>query len=252
MAVKSLVVCVGLQKTGTTSLTKALEILGYRTAHYLTSLLSDRWYGVREFAPQDKVFSLDPERMVKALEPYDAVTDSPVSSPEVFSMLDQQFPGTKFIYTTRDLPSWMKSVERHNTMDHFAHQLKGRIETYKDYDPDRDYVFSCDSIGITEYLYRTPYKKLTPDVYAEAYLQHQRQVEAYFEKRQEDLLVLNVAEEGQWEKLCVFLGKEVPRKKFPHQNKTDKNGWERAMDGVMRFGRRYTPQPIKAVVKKAF
>lgn len=251
MADKQLVVCVGLQKTGTTSLTKALEILGYRTAHYLTDLLSDRWYGVREFAPQDKVFSLDPARMVKALEAYDAVTDTPVSSPEVFSILDRQFPGTKFVYTTRDVPSWTRSVERHNTMNHFVSQFQGRIETYRDYDPETDYVFSCDSIGITEYLYRTPWRKLTPDVYAQAYEQHQREVEAYFAGRPDDLLVLDVTEEGQWERLCSFLGKPIPGKRFPHENKTDKNGWERAMDQAKRFGRKYTPQPIKAMVKKA-
>lgn len=79
---------VGLSKTGTTSLNKALEILGYRTIHYppLTSI---------------------PD----LFKSFDAGTDTPVACS--FEELDSHYPNSKFILTLRDEASWLRSAELH-------------------------------------------------------------------------------------------------------------------------------------------
>ena len=73
---------VGLSKTGTSSLSAALTILGYRTVHY---------------PPLDRLREL--------LDDSDAATDTPVACS--FRELDRQYPGSRFILTVRDPDSWL-------------------------------------------------------------------------------------------------------------------------------------------------
>ena len=76
---------IGLSKTGTTTLTQALEILGYSAVHF--------------------------PRNFKEIEFFDAATDAPVA--DMFEALDAKFPGSKFIYTVRDREQWLRSCERY-------------------------------------------------------------------------------------------------------------------------------------------
>ena len=41
----------------------------------------------------------------------------------------------------------------------------------------------------------------------------------YFRERPQDLLVLDFAKGDGWEKLCRFLGADIPESEFPHANK---------------------------------
>lgn len=78
---------IGLPKTGTTSLTEALEILGYNATHYPSG------------------------DALEAADKYDAVTDSPAAIR--FKELDVHFPGSKFILTQRRDEDWLKSIKKH-------------------------------------------------------------------------------------------------------------------------------------------
>lgn len=78
------VFCVGLGKTGTTSLKEALRLLGYRTIR-----LPLDWQGITEF---------------------DAAL--PGVSAAMYPELDRAFPGSKFILTVREADGWLKSIER--------------------------------------------------------------------------------------------------------------------------------------------
>jgi hypothetical protein len=75
---------VGLSRTGTTSLTKALRMLGYRTVHFPTS----------------------DEQIAR----HDAATDASVAYR--FEELDRAYPGSKFILTVRDEEAWLRSYEQ--------------------------------------------------------------------------------------------------------------------------------------------
>jgi len=70
----------GLSKTGTRSLAKALMILGYRTIHYPWSM-------------QD-------------IDRYEASLDIPVACR--YKELDSKYPGSKFILTTRPFDEWIE------------------------------------------------------------------------------------------------------------------------------------------------
>ncbi len=83
---------IGLSKTGTTSLDRALEILGFQSVHYpdASAMLAGR-FGV--------------------LDACEAACDISVSA--FFAELDRAFPGSLFVLTTRDMDAWLGSMRRH-------------------------------------------------------------------------------------------------------------------------------------------
>jgi hypothetical protein len=78
---------IGLSRTGTTSLSEALGILGFSAVHYPSNM--------------------------RDIETHDAAADLPVA--DTFEMLDATFPGSKFIYTVRERTRWLESCRRHWT-----------------------------------------------------------------------------------------------------------------------------------------
>lgn len=96
---KQKVFCIGFHKTGTTSLTKALESLGYRIYDNKIDLLSNL------------VVNNDIEQLLLLAEQYDGVQDNPW--PLIYKELDERFPNAKFILSTRSTEKWIKSVVNH-------------------------------------------------------------------------------------------------------------------------------------------
>lgn len=95
---KTKVFGIGFHKTGTTSLARALAILGYRVTGS---------NGVN-----DPDISRNVYRMAYALaEEFDAFQDNPW--PIIYREMDQRYPGSKFILTLRPTESWISSQVRH-------------------------------------------------------------------------------------------------------------------------------------------
>jgi hypothetical protein len=92
------VFCVGFQKTGTTSMRSALEVLGYRVAGH---------FGVDD--PEIRHNALP--QALKLAGKYGAFQDNPW--PVLFRELDAHFPGSRFVLTVRDPQRWMASVVSH-------------------------------------------------------------------------------------------------------------------------------------------
>jgi hypothetical protein len=57
------------------------------------------------------------------------------------------------------------------------------------------------------------------DIYLERYERHNREVLEYFKDRPGDLLVFDIPKDVGWEKICNFLGHDIPNEPFPHANK---------------------------------
>lgn len=88
--------CIGMNKTGTTSLNRALEILGYRTIHHRKENIQ----------LLEEMISTDGTPPI--LERYDAFTEAePLSGSWQF--LAERFPDAKYIFTTRNLEDWLTS-----------------------------------------------------------------------------------------------------------------------------------------------
>ncbi len=91
------VFCIGFHKTGTTSLAKALELLGYRVTGP---------NGTKDPDIADKVWSMADS----LVQEYDAFQDNPW--PVIYKEMDQKYPGSKFIFMTRSSDSWISSQVR--------------------------------------------------------------------------------------------------------------------------------------------
>lgn len=91
------VFCIGFPKTGTTSLSQALSILGYRALDWPRAHLEPKKGWIHYFKKSN----------------FDAFSDSPLSILGFFKELDKAFPGSKFILTTRKPESLIKSWENY-------------------------------------------------------------------------------------------------------------------------------------------
>lgn len=90
--------CIGFQKTGTTSLGKALEILGYDVCGPI---------GVTDPRIGEKAI----DWAIETIPHFDAFQDNPW--PLLYKELDAMCPGSKFILTTRPPHSWIRSMRKY-------------------------------------------------------------------------------------------------------------------------------------------
>jgi hypothetical protein len=198
------VFCVGRNKTGTTSLEAALQLLGLRMGLQARGEMLRSDWSRRDFT-----------RILELCRTADAFQDVPFSLPFTFQALDMGFPGSKFILTLRDSPEqWFDSVKRFQTKI----VNKGRLPTADDL---REFEYRYKGYlwdaFVTNYGNdeRLLYDK---DTYIARYLSHNRSVIDYFRFRTDDLLVLNVGEPDAMRRLCEFLGLPFRGQTMPRLN----------------------------------
>jgi hypothetical protein len=90
------VFCIGFNKTGTTTLGKSLEMLGYKNSSFNLDVWKDYKAG--------KI-----DKVLKYTSKFDSFDDLPWLKEEFLPILDKTFPNSKFIYLDRDEESWKKS-----------------------------------------------------------------------------------------------------------------------------------------------
>lgn len=199
--------CIGLNKTGTTSLNKAMRELGY--------VIGNQHKG-------EKLLYAWAERDFKKIihHCYSAqfFQDIPFSLPYTYISLDQAFPESKFILTIRDSPE-----DWYNSLTAFHAKLWGknrRIPTKEDlknsYYGKKGWPWIANRL-----IYNTPERDLYNKIQLiDYYNQHNNNVIEYFRHRAGDLLILNVGDQKAYSKLCEFLDIENEEKEFPWENKT--------------------------------
>src|SRR4051812_14602679 len=97
---KEKVFCIGLNKTGTTSMKKVLENFGYKLNIQREAEMLSVEYSKRNFKP-----------VIDHCLTADAFQDAPFSFPYTFVILDHYFPNAKFVLTVRDsTEQWYKSM----------------------------------------------------------------------------------------------------------------------------------------------
>lgn len=169
---------IGMFKTGTTTLGRALNDLGF-------SVFNGPWINEKEVyydAWNPNISNFEPYKasIVAKVKAYDAFADYPFMY--IYPLLDEWFPNSLFIYTERDSHAVANS-------DRAMWLRKGKS------------------------LLDIPTKK----VFVQRYLRHQEEVLSYFEGR-DDFLRVNWSSGDGWEKLCNFLNCPTPDSSFPHRN----------------------------------
>lgn len=178
------VFCIGLPKTGTTSLHDAVQILGLRSVHWPHDPET-----VRQIRNGDYRLSV--------MDACDVVSDTPI--PAIFPQLDRAFPGSKFILTERARESWLRS-ERNAPFNHDAPKPGSHRDFYR-----------ALLYGVTAF---------SEERFGWVYDEHVARVDRYFAgDRAGDLLRIDITRNAGWEPLCDFLGLPVPDVPFPHSNR---------------------------------
>ena len=174
------VFCLGLSRTGTSSLHAASIILRIPAIHYPVELVP-RW------------FSGDFSRA--STEPYEFISDVP--TPLFFEEFDSTHPQARFILTYRPVDRWLDSVEKHFRAN--------AVSTTKTVPRDLIRLACYGTTGFHRQRMRSVYQR------------HLDKVSCYFASRPKDLLAINIDDEkNPWGVLCKFLQVQVPNTPFPH------------------------------------
>ena len=173
---------IGLSKTGTTSLFAAFHMLGYRAGTYRHM----KRKGLSKWFKGD--FSHD------YIDDFDAITDLPIGA--FYPSLDNKYPGSKFILTTRKKADWLNSCKRF-----FALQKRNLEKAGSFYNQTQLSTYGIASFDEAQFSH--------------IYDCHEDNVRNYFRGRDNDLLVISITEGDGWEKLCPFLEKPIPDCDFP-------------------------------------
>lgn len=174
---------IGLMKTGTVSCSEALKELDYSVAHFNE---------LREIMePTGGWLSGDFE--TDWLKDYDAAFDNPI--PAVYPQLDRRYPNSKFILTLRDRDAWLESCRKYLAAVPAVYEYRKLV---------RSAVYGVFEFDEERWIY--------------LYRKHIDDVRKYFAGRVHALLEINICNGEGWEKLCPFLGEEMPKTAFPKQN----------------------------------
>jgi hypothetical protein len=203
---KQKIFCIGRNKTGTTSLKKAMRDFGYITGNQRKAERLIQYYKTRNFKP-----------IIEYCKTAQFFQDAPFSWPFTFIAMDVAFPGSKFILTVRDNPDqWYRSL----TKFHGKRMAQESLPTKEDLQNDT-YCYKGWAWEVNQMIYDVsedePYQK---DILINHYEAHNAYVLDYFKYRSKDFLLLNVAEENSYYKLCKFLEQKPLYEKMPWENKT--------------------------------
>ena len=131
--------------------------------------------------------------------------------------MDTYFPGSKFILTIRDADSWYESIRKFHRLDSIFGSNAQSLEALK----EATYCYKGFAYEAMTLVYDLPGDDPHDrDTLIEHFNFHNQLVRHYFKNRPSDLLVLDVAEEAAYAKLCRFLGRPVTTEEFPWENKT--------------------------------
>ncbi|RXP45403.1 hypothetical protein EC396_15570 [Lutibacter sp. HS1-25] len=193
------IIGIGFHKTGTSTLRAVFEILNFSVLGPRTDLAND-------------IFDANWDKVFKLADKFDVLEDNPWAV--IYKELDAQYPGSKFIMTTRDENKWIKSVVNH---------------------------FGGDTTRMREYIYGEG--NGDPEnlalLYLERYRRHIIEVKDYFKDRPEDLLIISWEQGHGWKEICDFLKINQPKKEFPHVNKGAYTNSEKILKNLKDFLRPY-------------
>jgi len=190
---------IGLSRTATTSLNQALVMLGLKSFHWA-------------FRPENRILRVEDAYFC------DALTD--INAAFCFETLARMFPKAKFIYTTRPLDGWEKSIARHYGVKTPA-QLKQRLRKMPVTDVPAPTPAGLKHAVIYQAIHHALYTEHAS--WKDAYLAHENAVKTYFGDSPR-LMELDIFERKHgWKELCAFLEKPVPEAPYPSAS-WDANG----------------------------
>lgn len=204
---KTKIFCIGMNKTGTTSLKHAFIDLGFIIGNQKAAERLLPFYRNGDF-----------QKIVNYCHTGQVFQDIPFSYPETFKHLDQAFPGCKFILTVRDSPEqWYQSVIKFESK---MFGKNGELPTKSDL-KNAKYIWK----GWVWECYKAVWPTPEDDIYNQEILMnhynaYNQSVVDYFKERPNQLIVINIAAKESYKRLMAFLDIKSRYTDFPWENKT--------------------------------
>lgn len=219
------VLSLGMGRTGTASMQKALQLLGYPTYHGFEMHANKPDNVMWNEALDMKYQRTAAAKAAKPWEPEDwrkffdqllghvsAVTDLPcnVFSPELMAA----YPEAKVILVEREIEAWYRSWE--NAL------IKGLetpgIDLYKYVIPDLDAMLGVAREGVMVHQFHAADTKEYRANARSTYRAHYAEIRALLKDQPGRLLEYKLG--SGWEPLCAFLGQEMPDVPLPRINES--------------------------------
>lgn len=187
------IICVGRNKTGTTSMQTFFTNVGYSVApqHEGEHLIFKA-----DFKPDEQFWTW--------MDKYEVFQDVPFSHTWFLPELVKRYPAAKFILTVRDEQDWYASLTNH-IFKHLGVSDDTDGEDIVNAIKNDTYIAK----GYMEALYKKTYGQCEPNTvydktkHIHAYNQHNKSVRNMIDKS--NLLELNVSEQGDAKQICEFL-----------------------------------------------
>jgi hypothetical protein len=201
--------CIGSGKTGTTSLEKLLTQFGFIMGNQPAA----------EVLSRDWLLKRDARRIIDYCYTAEAFQDAPFGFPDLYKILDEHFPNSKFILSVRNnADEWFASLVRFHTKLFSSdpnrppdeNDLKNALHCYKGYMYE-GYYANYGQFGIAPY---------EPTAYKNEYLKLNEAKRDYFKNRPNDFIEINLSNAEDFQRLCRFLHVKTDIKSFPHENRT--------------------------------
>jgi hypothetical protein len=201
--------CIGSNKTGTTSLKREFEELGFKVGNQRQAELLAR-----------DIIAKDYQTLIDYCKSAQVFQDVPFSQNDIYKVLDQNFPNSKFVLSVRD-----SSEQWYDSLTKFHAKMFGNGEI-PNWDVLRNtrYVYRGwafenikEIFGVSEHY--NPYDKR---ILINHYENRNEEIIYYFKNRPNDLLVINLSDNNAYKKFCNFIGVQSYKDSFPWENKTDK------------------------------
>jgi hypothetical protein len=202
--------CIGYNKSGSSSLAYSIQELGFS--------LMDLSAGERLLPSYTKsnLYSTDifSKELLSFSESADLFKDVPFSLPNVWRIIYDGYPDAKFILSVRDSSEqWFKSITNFHASFATLTSWKSVNEVKYCYTKTNstnsflyDYMISINGKS------KEPYNKAT---LIASYNKHNDEVVSFF-KNKPNFIMINVAKDDDYIRLCKFLGKESKLTKFLH------------------------------------
>lgn len=216
------VICAGLGRTGTLSLTLALQELGYRPYHFVDFAHAAAWADLARHPDDAKRIDDMIDSIVQ--DGYTATLENPTS--DIYQDILRRYPSAKVILTVRDTPAAFEQSWKtlFNTMVVTEQDFSWTFPSFFQWIPLFRHLKQTRQFMGTTHLALPPaalthgWRGSPGGWLAEQYERHNQHVQTHVPSDQ--LLVFNVKQ--GWAPLCEFLGKPVPADTpFPHSKVND-------------------------------
>jgi hypothetical protein len=180
---------IGFNRSGTTSLTNALNILGIPSIHF--SVDGSGWHKNNN-KELEVVANINKEQGLNYFHTLDHIYQgfSDFNGEKYYKELYNQYPNSKFILTIRAPEDWIKSViTMERSQGKFQRDTKQEHNTFK--------------------------RKV------DRYFKKKNEIRDFFNDKPNTYLEMNICDGDGWKVLCNFLGRDIPSSPFPYVNKSE-------------------------------